>query len=353
MSDLRRVLQEEIDRDGAIPFAEFMRKSLYHPEHGYYSAPERIGISGDFFTSVSVGGFFGRLLAFQFRRWFARPESFGQPLRCVEAGAHDGRLAFDILSAWQQEPTPFAEFEYWIIEPSARLRRAQQAMLCGRFNVRWVDSIADISDGVTGVIFSNELLDAMPVHVFRWSQRERQWYEMGVGVLTGQFIWKPLPEPTVEPPRLPEALLAVLPDEYTVESSPEALRWWAGAAEALHAGKLMTIDYGGVFEELLSPGRTSGTLRAYSRQKISRDVLSKPGEQDITAHVNFTELQDIGRAAGLRTEVFTTQSQFLTEIARELWSETGSWPVNQVRQFQTLTHPEHLGHPFRVLVQAR
>jgi SAM-dependent MidA family methyltransferase len=353
MTELKRLLQEEIGRRGAIPFSEFMRCALYHAEYGYYRSPERIGKSGDFFTSVSVGGFFGSLLAFQFGRWFEQLGSRGRPLRCVEAGAHDGRLACDILSALQREPLLFDQLEYWIVEPSARLRRVQEVTLSSYSNVRWVASIADINDGVTGVIFGNELLDAMPVHLFRWSQHEDQWREMGVGMLAEEFAWERLPEPTVEPPRLPEALLKVLPNDYSVEISPEASQWWASAAAALRAGKLLTIDYGGIFEELLSPGRASGTLRAYSRQRINGDVLSNPGEQDITAHVNFTELQDIGRAAGLRTEVFTTQSQFLTEIARELWNRTGSWPADQVRQFQTLTHPEHLGHPFRVLVQGR
>ena len=104
---------------------------------------------------------------------------------------------------------------------------------------------------------------------------------------------------------------------------------------------------------MLAPGRSAGTVRAYSQHRVSQDVLVSPGEQDLTAHVNFSEIQSAGEAAGLKTEVFTTQSQFLTGIARELWARTGSWPQSQVRQFQTLTHPEHLGRPFRVLIQGR
>jgi SAM-dependent MidA family methyltransferase len=166
-------------------------------------------------------------------------------------------------------------------------------------------------------------------------------------------VWKPLPAPTIAPPQLPKELLAVLPDGYAVESSREALHWWREAAATLVRGKLMTIDYGGIVEEMLSPGRTSGTLRAYSRHRVGVDVLEKPGEQDITAHVNFSEIRHAGEALGLKTETFTTQSQFLTTIAREMWTLTGSWPQHQVRQFQTLTHPEHLGRPFRVLIQTR
>jgi SAM-dependent MidA family methyltransferase len=352
MIELSREFQKKIIRSGPLSFADFMRDALYHPEYGYYRSSQRVGRSGDFFTSVSVGPFFGRLLASQFRQWLDQLASSGKRLQCVEAGAHDGSLAFDIISDLQLESMPPASFEYVIIEPSTHLRRAQQAKLSDFSNVRWVSSIGEI-DGVMGVIFSNELLDAMPVHMFRWSRQEHCWKEMGVDLLAGEFIWIELPAMTVSPPRLPEALLSVLPDEYTMEVSHEASRWWEDAAEALLSGKLMTIDYGGVIEELLSPSRTSGTLRAYSRQRVSRDVLLNPGDQDITAHVNFTDLQEIGHAAGLTTEIFTSQSQFLTAIARELWERTGSWPMDHVRQFQTLTHPEHLGNPFRVLVQAR
>ena len=119
------------------------------------------------------------------------------------------------------------------------------------------------------------------------------------------------------------------------------------------SGHLLAIDYGGTFEEMLSPSRTSGTLRAYSRHRAGHDVLANPGEQDITAHVNFTEIINAGETAGLKTDTFTTQGQFLTEIALEFWKRSRLSPDRQVRQFQTLTHPEHLGRPFRVLIQSR
>lgn len=361
MNPLAQQLHERIQRAGPIPFAEFMQCALYDPVHGYYtrSLPQ-IGKRGDFFTSVSVGSFFGELLAFQFARWIEallrKGENFqsGRVFQCVEAGAHDGQLAFDILDALEDsEPKLFTSLQYWIVEPSPARRAAQQKTL-GRFtNVCWFESPGEIGPRVSGVFFSNELLDAMPVHVFRWNAAAHNWNEMGVGIAGEKFVWTALPSPTVAAPKLPNELLAVLPDGYTLELSPAAIQWWGEAAKAVARGKLMTIDYGGAFEELLSPGRTSGTLRAYSRHRVGQDVLENPGEQDITAHVNFSELQRVGELAGLKTEAFTTQSQFLTAIARELWTRTDSWPQPQVRQFQTLTHPEHLGRPFRVLVQSR
>jgi SAM-dependent MidA family methyltransferase len=355
MNALGRKLAEEIGAHGPMPFAEFMRRALYDPAHGYYTrAVPSIGRRGDFFTSVSVGSFFGELLAFQFARWFDSMPP-GLPLRhCVEAGAHDGQLAFDILDNLEDsEPKLFAALQYWIVEPSPALREVQQRTLSRFQNVRWFESPGELYGRVCGVFFSNELLDAMPVHVFRWDAAAQHWNEMGVGVAGERLVWMPLPSPTIGIPRLPNELLAVLPDGYTIEDSPAAWQWWGEAAMTVVTGRLMTIDYGGLLEELLSPSRTSGTLRAYSRHHVGQDILENPGEQDITAHVNFSEIRRRGEVAGLKTETFTTQSQFLTSIARDLWTNRGSWPQHQVRQFQTLTHPEHLGRPFRVLVQNR
>lgn len=362
MTELARHIANEIQRNGAIPFAQFMQLALYDSRHGYYSgvSQRQIGRHGDFFTSVSVGPFFGELLAFQFTQWIhdlARQQprdASGQVFQIVEAGAHDGQLAWDVLEAIQRtEPVFFSTLQYWIVEPFAARRANQETKLRQFGNVRWFASVTDMPARVDGVFFSNELLDAMPVHVFRWSVAAQVWMEMGVAWRENQFVWEPLPAPTINPPQLPDELLALLPDGYVVECSPAAVRWWREAAGALSHGKLMTIDYGGTLEELLSPGRSSGTLRAYARHRVGSDVLEKPGEQDITAHVNFSEIRHAGEVVGLKTEAFTTQSQFLTTIAREMWTRTGSWPQHQVRQFQTLTHPEHLGRPFRVLVQSR
>jgi SAM-dependent MidA family methyltransferase len=325
-----------------------MRRALYAPHRGYYEHIKQIGGRGDFYTSISVGPLFGELLAFQFARWME-----GQT-QIVEAGAHDGQLAHDILEVLERdEPQFFAKVEYWIVEPSVARRAAQQTKLSRFHNVRWFEALSELKGRVRGVMFSNELLDAMPIHVLRWNSATHRWNEMGVALDNDRFVWTPLPSPTVELLKLPAELLNVLPDGYTIELSPAANAWWEQAAEALDAGRLMTIDYGGTLEELLNPARTRGTLRAFTQHRVSDDVLASPGEQDITAHVNFSEIIATGQRAGLKTETFTTQSQFLTAIARQTWERRRSWPAQQVRQFQTLTHPEHLGRPFRVLVQFR
>jgi SAM-dependent MidA family methyltransferase len=166
-----------------------------------------------------------------------------------------------------------------------------------------------------------------------------------------------------------------LPDGYTIETCPAAESWWREAAGILERGKLMTIDYGLTADELFSPSRTRGTLRAYFRHHAGDDILANVGEQDLTTHVNFSAIQAAGESVGLRTEMFSTQSQFLTRILEKAskanslgelvaskrlvspksdggGSEDG-WTSAQARQFQTLTHPEHLGRAFCVLVQSR
>jgi SAM-dependent MidA family methyltransferase len=355
VTEIEEIIAGEIRAHGPVSFARFMDLALYAPGLGYYErALDQIGRRGDFYTSVSVGTLFGELLAFQFARWLGELPAGADALQIVEAGAHNGQLAADILAALSQhEPGLAARMEYIIVEPSVARRAAQQNALAGMKTVRWVPSLARLERPVRGVIFSNELLDAFPVRLFAWNAAARRWDEMGVNLVDGAFGWSRLVDSSATAPEFPDALLDVLPDGYVVETCPAATQWWRDAAAALGQGRLMTIDYGGTFEELLNPARTRGTVRAYSRHHANADVLTAPGGQDITAHVNFTDIRRAGESAGLRTELFTDQSRFLTELARDLWTARRVWPPAQVRQFQTLTHPEHLGRPFRVLVQSR
>jgi SAM-dependent MidA family methyltransferase len=220
--------------------------------------------------------------------------------------------------------------------------------------VRWFSGFNDPTiQRSNGIIFSNELLDAFPVHRLGWDAKAKKWFEWGVAVEGGKFVWAKIPNPqsAIRNPQLE----AVLPDGYTIEISPAAENWWREAAGVLAHGKLLAIDYGLTAGEIFSPARTGGTLRAYFRHHATDDLLANPGEQDLTAHVNFSAIQKTGEDAGLVTEFFGSQAKFLVEImaAAEKNSSLGTWTPGRTRQFQTLTHPEHLGRAFRVLVQAR
>ena len=362
-----------------------MELALYCPVYGYYEKEgDTVGRGGDFYTSVSVGSLFGELLAFQFAEWLEESQSCApnrEPVLITEAGAHRGELAKDILH-WLREwrPALFESTKYWILEPSPQRQQWQRSTLSEFASyVRWAknhDAWAEartkeppsITSGIAGVIFSNELLDAFPVHRLGWDAGDRTWFEWGVGLSRDQFVWVRLPaEHSVlrEPHSAVSSALrpfegitqsGVLPDGFTVEVCPAATAWWARSANLLARGKLLTIDYGFREDELLAPGRNQGTLRTYYRHQQSDNPLEHPGQQDITAHVNFTAIQAAGEGVGLQTDGFSTQAQFLTSVAARTWerkSSFGKWTPARRKQLLTLTHPDHLGRAFRVLIQSR
>jgi SAM-dependent MidA family methyltransferase len=344
-----------------------MEVSLYSPETGYYEREaDVIGCGGDYYTNVSTGSLFGSLLAFQFVEWLEQLTV--KPVQLVECGAHNGQLAADILAfLGKNRPEFLQRLEYWLVEPSPR-RQDWQAHKLANFarQTRWAQDLESLpKTGIYGVIFSNEWIDALPVRRIGWDASAQQWFEWGVSMHRDQFVWMRMP------PLLLEAIsadlndagidfasenLAALPDGFTLELSPVAGRQWKQAASALRHGWLLTIDYGAPIWDLLALGCAQGTLRAYRQHHIVPDLLANPGAQDLTAHVNFTQLQNIGEAAGLQTEGLYSQCQFLTKIAQCWWKApdlTADWAADQVRQFKILTHPDHLGRAFKVLVHSR
>lgn len=344
-----------------------MELALYCPDCGYYEKEDdNLGRRGDFYTSVSVGSLFGELLAFQFADWLATLPN--ERLQLVEAGAHNGRLAVDILHWLQQRrPEIFDRVEYVLCEPS-ETRRGWQRKTSVDYSsrVRWVEAdLAQMAGQFTGVIFSNELLDAMPAHRVGWNKQRREWFEWGVVIAGNGFGWARMDlsrsgnsEASIAHrfARLPAELLEVLPDDFTTEVNPAAEEWWQAAACALRHGWLMTLDYGLMAEEFLTPHRAAGTLRGYRSHRLCEDLLAVPGDQDLTGHVNFSVVQQAGEAAGLRTEALSSQADFFASIMKRYWSEAereGCWTSHRSRELQTLIHPEHLGRAFQVLVQNR
>lgn len=338
-----------------------MELSLYCPEIGYYERNEQaVGRAGDFVTSVSAGDLFGRMIGQQFAAWCAE---ISGPITWVEAGAHNGRLALDLLTATSvAAPKLFERLEYLLVEPSPRRRNWQQEMLrpfAGK--VRWVSSLEELPRGVRGIIFANELLDAFPVHRLRWNAHQRTWQEWGVCAADTQFQWCVIhgsnrpwtAELSSAGIDIPTELANVLPDGFTLEVAPTAAQWWSAAAAALSQGRLLTFDYGLLAHELLAPERATGTLRAYHQHSVSDQLLDTPGAQDLTAHVNFSQLIRAGERAGMKTDGLYSQAEFLSPIAAKLWDEDHPPTTAEARRFRTLAHPEHLGRAFRVLVQSR
>jgi SAM-dependent MidA family methyltransferase len=202
-------IQNEIRSKGPMTFARFMDLALYAPD-GYYEKPRPIGKAGDFYTSVSVGPLFGELLARQFSTWLRETETF----QIVEAGAHDGSLARDILRWFE---TNSIKVEYVIVEPSSERRQWQQQTLENFHNrVRWEQNLPN---NIRGVIASNELLDAMPVHRLRWDAAKRNWSEWFVASDVDKLIWRSgnvSSEVKNCVPVVTEQLAEVLPDGFSV-----------------------------------------------------------------------------------------------------------------------------------------
>ena len=361
MSPLVEVIRKEIEKRGVVSFARFMERALYEPELGYYETEVALGRAGDFYTNVSVGPLFGELLAFQFATWL---DGSADEISIVEAGAHDGTLAADVLGYLQQFQEGLLErVEYVIVEPSAVRREWQVATLESFLDhVRWVDDLGDLGeDKVRGVVFCNELLDAFPVHRLGWDVSASEWFEWGVAWGGDGFAWERMEEAELKAVRsqtlqVPRELREALPDGFVTVACPRAAKWWTTAANCLNQGRLLTIDYGMEAEAFFAPERVNGTLRAFHRHQVLGDLLADVGRQDITSSANFTVLRSMGELAFLVSHPLRTQEKFLMEIFRRTLKRPGQfpeWSPERKRQFQTLTHPEHLGRPFRVLVQER
>ncbi|PZO33432.1 MAG: hypothetical protein DCF17_21925 [Shackletoniella antarctica] len=369
-----------------ITFAEFMELALYHPQGGYYTTKEAIlGFEGDFVTSAHLGHDFGELLATQLAEMWqhlGRPD----PFALVEMGAGQGLIAADVLGALQNHaPDCFAVLNYQIVEKSDRLRAAQQDRLTpwgGR--VTWVTLDALPGDSITGCCFSNELVDALPVHQVVITASGLQ--EVYVTLADGSAA--PLQEVPLQEVPLQEVPLQEVIDApstprladyfgfvgidladpqyapgYRTEVHLAALDWMKTVAAKLHRGYVLTVDYGYPASRYYSRARAQGTLQCYYHQAHHDDPYSHLGYQDITAHVNFTGLERQGDHCGLETLGATQQAMFLMSLGlgdrlaalgqiQASDTATVNLAIQRRDQLHQLINPMGLGN-FVVLVQGK
>ncbi|MCX7594146.1 MAG: class I SAM-dependent methyltransferase [Fischerella sp.] len=337
-----------------ITFATYMEMALYHPEYGYYSTQAiNLGKRGDFFTSVHLGADFGELLAEQF---FQMWEILGQPVRfsLVEMGAGQGHLARDILRYVQQRyPDFFAALEYVIVEKSLALKQEQQQRL-QKFTVHWCSLEEIPKNSIIGCFFSNELVDALPVHQFILKNGRLQEIYVTIqeeSTLNSQQSLvsptSPSPLPNGKPkkgrnhpisphptqafteiigepstPKLAEYFDLVgiqftenlYPEGYRSEVNLAALDWLSVVADRLQRGYVLTIDYGYPASRYYNPRRSQGTLQCYWRHQRHHNPYINIGRQDITAHVDFTALERWGERCGLTKVGLTQQELFLMAL---------------------------------------
>ncbi|MDZ8237814.1 MAG: class I SAM-dependent methyltransferase [Nostoc sp. ChiQUE01a] len=375
-----------------ITFAEFMDMALYHPEHGYYSSDAvKIGFQGgDFFTSPNLSADFGELLAEQFLQMW---EILGRPVTfsLVEMGAGQGLLALHILKYYQLHyPDFFTALEYVIVEKSPTLRQQQQQRLQD-LPVRWCN-LEDIpSNAIAGCFFSNELVDAFPVHQFTLENGELQeiyltTQEDRADAKSGRrkdaensftaSLRPPVPmsstpfiEIAAEPstPQLAEYFDLVgidltsgaYPDGYRSEINLAALDWLSIVADRLQRGYVLTIDYGYPATRYYNPRRSQGTLQCYYQHRFHDNPYINIGRQDITAHVDFTALECWGDHCGLKNVGFIQQGLFLMALGLGERIAAVSYqkqPLSQLLQRREALHqlldPTGLGG-FGVLIQSK
>lgn len=357
--ELIAAMASEIASLGPIPFVRFMELALYHPQFGYYMRPpesgtERIGWSGDFYTSSDVHPILGEALARQAEQ-IDNILGHPGPFSIVEMGAGRGLLARDFLSAIERRQSPIRHrLRYVLIERSPAMRAAQQQALQPWVRstgcVTWLEDITSLpQESVTGLIFSNELPDAFPVHRIQIVDKKPQ--EVFVDYREGKFVECLLPLSNPELLNYLKRLRLQLPDGYRAEINLEALSWMKQVARGLNSGIVITIDYGHAAHDLYGPDRSEGTLLCYRSQMTSEDPYQQVGLQDMTAHVDFTSLATSGEVAGLTVTGFTNQMSFLMGLGVE---EMINRLEPESPQFYAAIHllkPEGMGRTFKILIQ--
>lgn len=357
--ELVAAIASEIVSSGPIPFARFMELALYHPQFGYYMrqpepGTERIGWSGDFYTSSDVHPILGQALAkqtVQIDTVLGHPT----PFTVVEMGPGKGLLARDFLEAIEIENKElYDRLRYVLIERSPAMRALQQEHLRDWVNqtgrVLWFEDVASLApDSVTGLLFSNELPDAFPVHRIQVTGSEPK--EIFVEWEGGRFVecLKPLSSSALLD--FLRRLGLELPDGYRTEINLEALSWMKQVAVSLERGVVITIDYGHTAQDLYGPDRSKGTFLCYYSQMASDDPYLRVGYQDMTAHVDFTSLATIGEDAGLSITGFTNQMSFLMGLGVEEMIGRLEPESPPFRAAIHLLRPEGMGRTFKILIQ--
>jgi SAM-dependent MidA family methyltransferase len=375
-----KIAQKIATRDPQrITFAEFMTDALYDPDFGYYaSQAAQLGPWGDFVTSPHFCADFGELVAMQLVD-FWRALDCPNPFTVVEMGAGQGLIAADILRfvGQQRSHTPelsqfWSALEYWIVEKASALIQAQRSHLApfsaAGVSLDWVTLEQLGQTPITGCLFSNELVDAFPVH--RVELQPGKVLECYVGLAEDpegpRFVdWVDVPSTPALVNYLAQQggdLLTQLGEApYKTEINLDAIAWMKSVDQALSRGYVLTIDYGYRAHQYYHPSRREGTLRCFSRHRSHGDPYWAVGQQDITAHVNFSALETTGDAGGLGTLGYTQQGLFLMALGlgdRLLANNAESTAIALEERLQrrealhALMNPMGLGG-FQVLIQGK
>ncbi len=342
-------LRDRIAREGPLRFDDFQGAALYDAAGGYYERPGRVGRSGDFVTGASWHPAFARCLV---RAATRVARELGVPIDLVDVGAGEGELL-----AFLQEATTGTGWRLRGVEASAARRTAaSQRVPRAAFH----SSVDELPGGLRGLVVAYELLDALPVRALR-ADEDGMLRERRVGLdEDGRFTWVERPCP--DGPAILSALArrgAALEPDQLLEVRPGAAALVRSIASRLGKGLLLFFDYGAPTRALYGPARVNGTLESFLAHSVSRDVVTDPGSRDLTAWVDFGEVEEALRAEGLVVHGLVSQSRFLlaTGIAEELALVPGE-VVDARRSAERnavakLFSPGGMGESIRVLVAER
>ena len=389
MTPLEKIIIEKIKKEGPITFETFMDMALYYPEFGYYTSPETvIGRKGDFFTGPHLHPVFGAMIGKQLEEMW---EIIGKPsdFYAVEIGAGAGYLCKDILdylnrASLSNDKNDFLKsLRYVIVEPYVHFEEKQRELLCDYLKnisspppsplskgsneggIKWILSLKELQD-IRGCILSNELLDAFPVHLIEMEDNPPSPLPRGEGVrgrvkeiyvgFDGNNIIEQKLE--INSPNVLNYLIEFKVDfqhGYRTEINLKIKDWLKEISEILFEGFVLTVDYGYASKEYYDEERSKGTLLCYHKHQFNENPYEYIGEQDITAHVNFSSVKKWGEELGFKTIGYCSQGTYLIslgidELISELYSDSTDYQ-SEILKIKGLILPQGMGESHKIMIQ--
>ncbi|MBG9445253.1 class I SAM-dependent methyltransferase [Cytobacillus firmus] len=335
-----------------ISYADYIQQALYHSEYGYYMKDdEKIGPGGDFITTSNVSDIYGRTIS----KWFHQLAGKNKlPFQVCEIGGGNGRFAKAFLDEWNLNSDE--EIHYYIFETSPYHRKLQQDQIIFSEHIRQIDSWNEISP-FCGLIFSNELFDALPVHVVE--KTNDQLTEIMVTVKDGKLAEQAVPLANRDISLYLEESGLSLSEGQRIEIPLQMEQMIKSISAALNKGFVLTADYGYTDEEWQEPIRRDGSLRGYYKHSLIPNVLEHPGEMDITSHIHFDSLIRLGEKEGLNFHFMMRQDEFLLSagILQELENHYDPNPFSPVskrnRAIRSLITPSGMSAAFHLILQGK
>lgn len=347
--DLAGLIVERIAREGPITFESFMEAALYMPGFGYYASEDTdIGIHGDFYTSPHLHPAFGAMLGVQIEEFWTllgRPRNF----HIVEAGGGKGHLAKDILDSLKGKPV-YDSLKYSLVELNPHMMEWQKSLLKDYSGIAgWSENLSGVGHSDAGCVISNELFDAMPVHLITIDSGPKEIY---VSFKDNRFVETPGPLSTPLIGDYIDDFDIRLAEGYRTEVNLVMKDWLRDASGLFGEGFILTIDYGHSSRDYYNEERTRGTLLCYHKHRMNENPYENIGRQDITAHVNFTALKKWGEEMGLKPLGYCRQGPYLVSLGiGEKISGLRQGDPLELERLKNLFMPGTMGDSHKVMIQ--